>query len=283
MTTTKQYDYLNRLTSISSTLSAAGQPPLSCAYGYNTANQRTTLTDGDGPHWSFGYDSLGQVISGSKYWGDNTPVPGEQFDYNFDNIGNRVYTLSGGNSSGANLRSNSYAVNDLNQYTSRTVTNGLDILGIANYQASVTVNGASYDYRWGEFYQKGLTITNSSGPVWLTVTNTATYSVSSSNVVGRLFMPQSPEVFSNDLDGNLVLDGRFSYSWDAENRLTNITSLSGAPTGSLVKLDPTYDYRFIWKVCAFHREGGMTVGHGREVVARDFRCVQELPFHPDGG
>lgn len=46
MTTTKQYDVLNRLTSISSVPS--GSAPISFNYSYNLANQRTqaSLTDG---------------------------------------------------------------------------------------------------------------------------------------------------------------------------------------------------------------------------------------------
>jgi hypothetical protein len=36
------------------------------------------------------YDSLGQVISGKKYWADGTPVAGQQFEYTFDDIGNRL-------------------------------------------------------------------------------------------------------------------------------------------------------------------------------------------------
>jgi hypothetical protein len=68
MTTTKQYDYLNRLGSISST------PSNSFAYLYNEANQRTMAQLWDGSYWRYGYDALGQVISGSKYWPTETPA-----------------------------------------------------------------------------------------------------------------------------------------------------------------------------------------------------------------
>ena len=46
MTTSKQYDNLNRLTNISST--HAGPLPTSFAYQYNDANQRTRMTLADG-------------------------------------------------------------------------------------------------------------------------------------------------------------------------------------------------------------------------------------------
>ena len=87
MTTTKQNDYLNRLTGIQS---GTGVSPVSSFnYAHNTANQRTLVTNADNSHWVYQYDELGQVISGKKYWSDGTPVAGQQFTYNFDDIGNR--------------------------------------------------------------------------------------------------------------------------------------------------------------------------------------------------
>ncbi len=68
MTTTKQYDYLNRLTQISSSPSASYVSPLTYNYNYNPANQRTKDTLADGSYWDYGYDSLGQVTNACKYW-----------------------------------------------------------------------------------------------------------------------------------------------------------------------------------------------------------------------
>jgi YD repeat-containing protein len=64
MTTTKQYDFLNRLKGISSSSSSSS----SFSYAYNSANQRTQVTNTDTSYWSYQYDKLGQVISGKKYW-----------------------------------------------------------------------------------------------------------------------------------------------------------------------------------------------------------------------
>jgi len=49
MTTTKSYDFLNRLTSISSSSSFSFSS--SHAYNYNQANQRTRATLADGSYW----------------------------------------------------------------------------------------------------------------------------------------------------------------------------------------------------------------------------------------
>src|ERR1044071_3064122 len=98
VTTTKAYDYLNRLQSISSVPSGAST--LSSGYLYSDANQRTRNLQPDGCYWIYQYDSLGQVISGKKYWSDGTLVPGQQFEYAFDDIGNRTWTKAGGDSVG---------------------------------------------------------------------------------------------------------------------------------------------------------------------------------------
>ncbi len=86
---------------------------------------RTTL--GDGSRWDHGYDSLGQVTSGKRYWDDGTPAPGQQFAYGFDDIGNRKSTQAGGDAAGGGLRSATYAPNALNQYSSRTVPGAVDM------------------------------------------------------------------------------------------------------------------------------------------------------------
>jgi YD repeat-containing protein len=238
VTTWKNYDFLNRLTAITSVPGASGQWHPSYQYRYNAANQRTRATLYDNSYWLYGYDSLGQVTNANKYWQNGTPVPGEQFGDAFDNIGNRTGTTMGGNQSGGGLRSATYTANDLNQYTSRTVPNGFDILGQANVASAVLVNGSPVGYRNGEFYQSLFKVTNSSAPVWVAVTNTATNSSGGySNVIGNYFIPQTNENFLSDLDGNLTNDGRFSYTWDAENRLiavSNIASIPSSPSTSVI-------------------------------------------------
>ena len=66
MMTIKQYDYLNRLLSISSAPNAQNQSPIAFGYTYNDANQRSRVTLNDGSFWIYQYDALGQVTSGKK-------------------------------------------------------------------------------------------------------------------------------------------------------------------------------------------------------------------------
>jgi YD repeat-containing protein len=75
-------------------------------------------------------------------------------------------------------------------------------------------------------------------PIWTNITISAT---GQSNVSGNVFLPKTAESFTYDADGNLTADGRWTYGWDGENRLTNMTSLTTAPTPSKLKLDFLYD------------------------------------------
>jgi RHS repeat-associated protein len=236
MVTTKTYDFLNRLTAISSTPSAAAA--ISYTYTYNNANQRVRVALPDGSAWQYVYDSLGQVISGHKFFADGTPVAGQQFDYSFDNIGNRTQTLAGGDQSGLNQRSATYGANNLNQYTNRSTVPGFaDILGTALATNTVTVGGQT-PYRKGEYFRDQLPVSNSSAALW---TNIVVASPNQTSITGNVFVAQSPENYSYDSDGNLTGDGRWTYTWDGENRLVSMQGQSGIPTGAKYKLDFLYD------------------------------------------
>lgn len=60
---------------------------------------------------------------------------------------------------------------------------------------------------------------------------------------GALYVPPSAEVLAYDLDGNLTGDGRWLYSWDAENRLTSMETRESARLAGVphVRLLFTYD------------------------------------------
>ena len=240
MTTTKSYDFLNRLTSIASVGTGSTPSVDSYAYAYNDANQRTRVNMADGSFWIYEYDKLGQVISGKRYWNDWTPVAGQQYEYAFDDIGNRSSTKAGGDSGGASLRLANYTANALNQYSSRDMPAYLNVLGIAHANASVTVNGQS-PYRRGEYYRQELSADNSSGALWQSVTNIASLTGTSQTNTGNLFLPKTAEGYTYDADGNLTSDGRWTNKWDGENRLIDMTSHSSGPSGSRKSLQFGYD------------------------------------------
>src|SRR5256885_8846187 len=162
-------------------------------------------------------------------------------EYAFDDIGNRSSTKAGGDANGTALRTATYSVNSLNQYSSRDVPGTNDVIGIASALATVFVNGQS-PYRRDEYYQKALATNNGSAAVHFSITNQAGLGLTTNLTNGYLFLPKTPESFAYDADGNLTNDGRWSLYWDAENRLTNLTSQSTAPTASKFKIDLVYDY-----------------------------------------
>lgn len=241
MTSVREHDFLNRLTSIRTTPSAVGQPPLSFRYEFDAINQprKATLTDGDA--WQFDYDDLGQLTAGRRFWNDGQLVPGQQYFYTFDHIGNRVQTRSGGDAYGGSLRISAYVNNPLNQIVNRTVPAAFDVIGIATAAAAVSVNGSPADYRRGDYFHETVGVSNGGGPVWAAVSVVATNSgVSTSSSPGSVFVPGATEGFSHDPDGNLLNDARWAYAWDAENRLVRMTSSSAA--GPQQRIEFSYDW-----------------------------------------
>ncbi len=89
---------------------------------------------------------------------------------------------------------------------------------------NVNVNN-TLAYRRGEYYRVELSTNNGSAAVWQGVTNRVVQNGTTNTVTGNVFLPQTPEIFSHDADGNLTNDGHWAYVWDAENRLTRFAAL----------------------------------------------------------
>lgn len=245
MTTTKAYDKINRLTSINH---ANGANTLaSYAYGYNAANQRTNVTFADDSFWTFGYDSLGQVNSGKRRSSSGNLFAGLQYEYEFDDIGNRSLTRSGGDTNGAGLRTANYSPNLLNQYTSRDIPPYVEVHGEAATNATVTVNNLPTARR-GKRFRAEVPADNSAGMISQSLTNIAVLKnagPASQDIVdtqtGSVLVPASPEAFTYDLDGNTLADGRWTNTWNGENRLIQIESHASVPDEHKRKLVFSYD------------------------------------------
>jgi RHS repeat-associated protein len=244
LTTTKQFDKLNRLSGVSS-VSAVPSVVNSAAYAFNGANQRTRLTEADGKFWDFGYDALGQVTAGTKKLADSTPVLGHSFGYSFDTIGNLKTTAVNGQSA-------TYAPDTagLNQYASRTVPAALDIIGTADAGSKVAVNLAPAQ-RQGDLFYKQLPVANAAIAKWQPIDVLAGKTGAGvggadadTRQSGHLFLAKTPESFTYDLDGNLTGDGQWTYIWDAENRLTTMETQASAVTAGVPrqKLEFAYDF-----------------------------------------
>ena len=146
---------------------------------------------------------------------------------------------------GVNLKYQRHTANNLNQYTSRSVPGYVEVLGTANSQATVTVNGTP-THRRGDYFRAEVAVDNSSGPVWQAITNLAVLNNGTSpdivtNVVGNTLVAARQETFTHDSDGNLTADSRWSYSWNAGNRLVSMESAAGVPSAAKRRLEFSYD------------------------------------------
>ncbi len=113
-------------------------------------------------------------------------------------------------------------------------------MGIANPTANVTVD-SNTAYRNGEFFHHTLTAANSSAAAYPTVTVISTYGAGQTDF-GEVFVPKTPDVYTHDADGNLSQDGRWTYTWDGENRLVEMKRDSSSLTGARQKLAFEYDH-----------------------------------------
>jgi len=79
MLVSRIFDSFGRMTAIASVGTGSGTSLLSFTYAYNHTNQHIAVTNDYNSRWAFGYDYLGQVTKGYRYWSDNVPVASQQF------------------------------------------------------------------------------------------------------------------------------------------------------------------------------------------------------------
>ncbi len=244
LTRTLYFDRMQRLRGIV-TANASGTALSRHGYTLDNAGRRKTATRENGQRWDYGYDTLGQVTSALKKFPDGTtPIPGHAFSYVYDGIGNRKSAVQGG--TGMAVAYPEGNTNAINQYKRIETEDGRYILGEAPSGNAVIINGdptaAARPGGLG-FYWKQFTDSNSTAPLW------SNDSVASNGVTiaGRTWTPAAVVVPIYDEDGNLKYDGRWDYSWDAENRLIQMKASSAALAAATAsgipceKLDFAYD------------------------------------------
>ena len=225
-TTISRYDYTNdalgRRTAISRSGTAFGTMPVRDSYGYNhrsevTSARRTLVANPS------------QEIRGFSY------------DYAYDPIGNRISSTEYDPENNALI--SSYTANALNQYQQRTIPGYAAVRGTATNTAVVTVNGNSV-WRLDDYFYGGDEADNSTAATMKELEIIAAHSNHYAAATGHVFVAQTPEVFQYDDDGNLTQDSRFTYAWDAENRLTGITTRDDLPASvPRVRITHRYDHQ----------------------------------------
>lgn len=271
LTTTKLYDKLGRLQSITSVPSA--DSPISFAYQYNDANQRTRASLTTGEYWIYGYDGLGQVTNGVKRFPNGAPIPGYTFGYTFDQIGNRLSAIRDG-------RSDAYTNNALNQIAGINYSPWLHVLGQVSNIASITVNGQT-PARSNDYFYAQLAATS----VWNTVSVQARAVGQATNgtdalaeETGHLLQATNAVSLQYDDDGNLLSDGHWSMTWDAENRVIKKESLPAVPQNAHHRLEYVLDSwgRRVSVKESDHASGSWQVVSSRRYLASRFEVIAEI-------
>jgi RHS repeat-associated protein len=210
----------------------------SVGHEYDERHRRKNARREDGTRWDYGYNDRSEVTSAIKSLPDSQLVPGQSFGYNFDGMGNRTTPSAG---TGSDLTTANYTPDALNRYTGITTPGFADILVRSPNSVTVTAAGANAPVtQRGNLYNAHATIANSPNGNYYGVTVTDGTTTRSGS---RWLAPASVSPVPDE-DGNLKQDGRWSYTWDAENRLVQLSTLTTAITAGApdLTLNYTYDY-----------------------------------------
>ena len=251
------HDNLGRFTSVAKTGEVFAR------YGNTTQGLDTTWT----------YNDRSELTSEqTKLGGSATVLTGRDDAYTWDNIGNR--TSSPGTTHNGNTAA--YTTNALNQYTSRTVPGIFDVAGGAASAATVTVNGSSTGVtRHGDYFFKGQSMANSPNTIF------STLAVSDGTTTTNLpaFVQGTPEAMTYDDDGNLLTDGRWTRTYDAESRLiameTTAAAYGAGVTRQKVEFRPDVFGRRVGKK-VYHYASGWVLDSERRFVYDGWNMIEEL-------
>ena len=227
---------------------------------YNALQQRSSVMQSgtafadieNSTYYRESYDDRGQLQTATGYLGTNpgittAPLPGRNFAYGYDAIGNRTSVSWTGSSGSADV----YTPNSLNQYDSRQ-NHYVNAAGtVASDSVSVTANGGTNSptvQTRGNYWFTQLTFDNASQPKQGTINITALLA-GNPNVAGTQSVtaqiPSASQSFTYDADGNLLTDGKWTYQWDAENRLTQMSTSTAAVNAGIAGQILTFQYDYL--------------------------------------
>ncbi|QYM79528.1 hypothetical protein K0B96_02615 [Horticoccus luteus] len=158
--------------------------------------------------------------------------------YGYDGAGNRTEVNATDN---PELKATA-TVNNLNQITKRPNLY-IPVSGTADADAKVLVNGAIAD-RQGNYWASGVTLNNNDGPAYTSSIAVKAAKAGTVEIPSLLaaFLPWVAEGITYDADGNVTCDGRWHYTWDAENRLTAMETRTVAMNVGLPGRRVTFRY-----------------------------------------
>jgi RHS repeat-associated protein len=223
---------------------------------------------GGSTYYRYIYNDRGEMTSGADYLGDTpTPLggtpdasaqlPSRNFAYGFDSIGNRTTASRNGPTAGTETYSTAdtaSAHGALNQYSSRTNAWAHAAGTVGSATTNVSAAGSSLLWstagRKGRFWAADAPVSGNN-PSKDTVSVTATIAGGGSGGADLVrtdsrtaYLAAGLQSFSYDDDGNLIGDGVWGYTYDAENRLVQMTTTSVAVGAGFPNrtLEFRYDY-----------------------------------------
>lgn len=215
----------------------------SVGHKYDSAGRRDDAQREDGTWWDYSYNDRSEITGAIKRTSANDLVPGLSFGYTYDDMGNRA-TSTSGTGTGASPRT--YGRNRLNQYTSLTHDGRVNVLAradtslTANTPTNATHNGIDTQGNLYGVRQTATTPTNGKLVTTPLKRSGTTGDLTVQNVL--TWVPPATFVPTYDADGNLTYDGRWTYTWDGENRLVTATTSSNALTGGAPNITVKYAY-----------------------------------------
>ncbi len=241
----------------------------SMTYVYNV-DRVTSITHGHEANmfWSIEYDSSGQVTSADKKFATGGEfAAGLQTQYTYDMAGNRLTKAQGGSATtteGTGVRSTDYGTaNAANQYVTIDhpddgtpgnpndgTTTWLPITGLRGAANEVIkVNTIEAGYQQGTnglgFHREVPLSPSTTANRYFNISITKTVGGTTTTIdSGIQYVPPDSETLLYDADGNLRQDHRFTYLYDAENRLAKVSLVN--PTVSSPSLSYNYIYTYYY-------------------------------------
>jgi RHS repeat-associated protein len=214
---TNQHDTLSRLTS-TALVNYWDHTLDGYIYGLDALGLPTNITRQLGLTTntvSISYDPIAEVTSWTAKEANGTARQNEQLSYAYD-AANNVHLRTN------NALVQTFTVDSLNQLSNVTRTGTLTISGaLPAPPISVTVNGTNAQTN-GDFTFASTNNTLTNGTNTFTIIAENVYGTNKTNTLS-INLPATVTL-QYDANGNLTNDGTRSFYFDAENRLTNVTS-----------------------------------------------------------
>jgi RHS repeat-associated protein len=231
---------------------------------HDLQGRRKSARREDGTTWQYDYNTRSEVTGAKKRQENSDLVPGLNFGYNYDGMGNRLSA-----SKGTPALVTTYTPNAMNRYANITSPGGDDILVKSETPVDVEVDEDPVTVTSsGDFRGARITATNTNAPAFPEISITGDNNFSET---GHRWIPQAEFSPQYDEDGNLTNDERWIYTWDAMNRLVGMTPTAAALTAGVPNQSLSFAYDHLGRRIAKK----VTKTSGETITVKDFRYLYE--------